>query len=41
MKANPRLELPEDPDKSTWAYYSVFRITPIVKMIFIYYFPYR
>ena len=30
MKRNPRLQLPEDPDKNIWTYYSIMRITPIV-----------
>ena len=30
MCTNPRLELPEDPNKNIWTYYSIMRISPIV-----------
>ena len=35
MKRNPRLQLPEDPDKNIWTYYSIMRITPIVMENFL------
>ena len=30
MHTNPHLELPEDPNKNIWTYYSIMRISPIV-----------
>ena len=30
MQTNPRLELPELPNKNIWTYYSIMRITPVV-----------
>ena len=35
MKTNPRLQLPEDPDRNIWTYYSIMRITPIVMENFL------
>ena len=35
MKRNPRLQLPEDPDRNIWTYYSTMRITPIVMENFL------
>ena len=35
MKRNPRLQLPEDPDRNIWTYYSIMRITPIVMENFL------
>ena len=35
MKRNPRLQLPEDPDRNIWTYYSIVRITPIVMENFL------
>ena len=30
MRANPRLELPYDPDEETWEYYEIMKITPVI-----------
>ena len=35
MKRNPLLQLPEDPDRNIWTYYSIMRITPIVMENFL------
>ena len=35
IKRNPRLQLPEDPDRNIWTYYSIMRITPIVMENFL------
>ena len=35
MKRNPRLQLPEEPDRNIWTYYSIMRITPIVMENFL------
>ena len=35
MKRNPRLRLPEDPDKNIWKYYEIIRVQPIVMENFL------
>ena len=35
MAKNPRLALPEDPDKNIWAYYSIMKVTPVVSNDFL------
>ena len=35
MRENPRLELPYDPDKSSWRYYEIIKITPIIVVVLL------
>ena len=35
MKRNPRLRLPEDPDKNILKYYEIIRVQPLVMEIFL------
>ena len=35
MKRNPRLRLPEDPDKNIWTYYTIMRVTPVIMENFL------
>ena len=30
MRNNPRLELPDDPDRNIWVYFSIMKVTPLV-----------
>ena len=30
MRTNPRLEIPDDPDRNIWAYISIMKVTPVI-----------
>ena len=30
MRTNPRVELPDDPDRNIWAYISIMKVIPVV-----------
>ena len=36
MRTNPRLELPDDPDRNIWMYFSIMKVTPAVMDDFLF-----